>query len=911
MGIRGPGRYVLLSGAAALLVVGAAPPTLALPTGFQETVVFSGLDQPTAVRFSPDGRVFVAEKTGLIKVFDNLTDTTPAILIDLRTKVNSYWDRGLLGLALHPNFPTTPYLYVLYTYDYDPLDPAHPAPRYGDQCPDRDAQNNIIGPGATVDGCVVNGRLARFAVQPNNTIGSEQVLLENRWCQQGPTHSIGSIVFGDEGALYMSAGDGAHFDFEDWGQYGGTRPFVALPTPANPCNDLNTSRGTPTTKPGAEGGALRSQAVRTPGDNLSLDGSVLRLNPDTGAAWPTNPFIGGITLSDDPIVAYGLRNPFRIAHRPGTSEIWVGDVGWYKWEEIDRIRDPDDSVVENFGWPCIEGPVRPLGYNLPPPDDLTLCRALADSAATSAYYTFEHGVPLYSGDTCDTGSGSSITGLAFYTTGDYPAAYQGALFFADYSRNCVWVMTTPPGGDPSVASRTVFLGANANAQQVGSPTPVDLQIGPSGDLFVVDHAGGTIRRIRYNSGNSPPNAVISANPSSGPLPLTVQFDGSGSSDPDPGTTLSFAWDLDGDGQFDDATTAQTSRTYTIAGPVTVRLRVNDGDGGSTIASKAITAGNAPPTATIVTPTASATWRVGQSISFSGQGQDPEQGALGAASMSWNVILHHCLSGPGTCHDHSIQTYSGVASGSFTAPDHPYYSELEFVLTVMDGGGLNDTASVTLAPQAVFNTFQSSPTGASLSVVGFTAATTFTHGAIVGSTNSLVASSPQNIGGTNRYFTSWADGGGASRTFVQDTTARTYTANFASCVASETTCDGLDNDCDGTIDDLPAPARVQQLELDRTAFVWTSVAGASNYDIVRGGIQQLASSGLTAAVQLCLGSGMAGTTHAPDPTMPPIGKGFWYLVRANNCGVHGTWDSGAASQIAPRDAAINASPFACP
>ncbi|HZL93221.1 MAG TPA: RraA family protein, partial [Vicinamibacterales bacterium] len=73
--------------------------------------------------------------------------------------------------------------------------------------------------------------------------------------------------------------------------------------------------------------------------------------------------------------------------------------------------------------------------------------------------------------------------------------------------------------------------------------------------------------------------------------------------------------------------------------------------------------------------------------------------------------------------YSMRTGKGrVASGSFTAPDHPYYSELEFVLTVTDVGGLSDTASVVLAPQAVFNMFQSNPTGASLSVAGFTATT---------------------------------------------------------------------------------------------------------------------------------------------------------------------------------------------
>ena len=76
-----------------------------------------GLQQPTAFAFSPDGRVFVAEQSGLIKVFSDLDDTSATTFADLRTSVHNFWDRGLLGLALDPQFPTRPYVYVAYTYD--------------------------------------------------------------------------------------------------------------------------------------------------------------------------------------------------------------------------------------------------------------------------------------------------------------------------------------------------------------------------------------------------------------------------------------------------------------------------------------------------------------------------------------------------------------------------------------------------------------------------------------------------------------------------------------------------------------------------------------------------------------------------------------------------------------------------
>ncbi len=117
-----PGRQGFAVSVLALFAVAAPAPRLGaqtLPPGFRDSIVFSGLTQPTAIAFSPDGRVFVAEKSGLIKVFASLTATTPTLFADLSTNVYNYWDRGLLGLALDPGFPTKPYVYVLYTYDGD------------------------------------------------------------------------------------------------------------------------------------------------------------------------------------------------------------------------------------------------------------------------------------------------------------------------------------------------------------------------------------------------------------------------------------------------------------------------------------------------------------------------------------------------------------------------------------------------------------------------------------------------------------------------------------------------------------------------------------------------------------------------------------------------------------------------
>ena len=176
--------------------------------------------------------------------------------------------------------------------------------------------------------------------------GSENVLI-NDWCQQYPSHSIGSLGFGADGALYVSGGDGAGFNFADWGQDG---------NPLNPCGDPPGGVGATLSPPSAEGGALRSQDLRTTSDLTTLDGAILRVNPDTGLAMPNNPLVVD-GRKRPPDHRPRPRNPFRFTIRPGTSEVWLGDVGWNNWEEINRIADPL-GAVENFGWPCYEGTVR-------------------------------------------------------------------------------------------------------------------------------------------------------------------------------------------------------------------------------------------------------------------------------------------------------------------------------------------------------------------------------------------------------------------------------------------------------------------------------------------------------------------------------------------------------------------------
>jgi uncharacterized repeat protein (TIGR01451 family) len=736
---------LVLAALLVLLAVGGSGAS-ALPSGFQETTLpFTGLVNPSAIEFAADGRVFVAEKGGRIKVFNNLSDSSPDLFADLSTNVHNFWDRGMLGFALDPGFTTgRPYVYVLYTYDA-PIGGSPPT--WGDTCP--------TPPGATGDGCVVSARLSRLTASGNQMTGPEQVLI-NDWCQQYPSHSIGSLAFGADGALYVSGGDGASFNFADWGQDG---------SPLNPCGDPPGGVGATLTPPSAEGGALRSQDLRTTSDPTTLDGAILRVNPDTGQGMLDNPLAGSSNPNARRIIAHGLRNPFRLTIRPGTNEVWLGDVGWATWEEINRIADPLGSV-ENFGWPCYEGSGTQSGYDNA---NLTICETLyaLPGGVVAPYYAYNHSAKVVAGESCPTGS-SSTAGVAFYPNGPFPDAYDGALFFADYSRDCIWVMFAGGNGLPNASNRATFQAPAAN--------PVDLQVGPDGALYYADFDGGTIRRIAYGA-NQPPIASATASPTNGPAPLAVAFDGSGSSDPE-GGPLAYAWDLDGDGAFDDSTAVQPTRTYTQPRTYNARLRVTDTQNQSaTSAPVTISVGNTPPTASIVAPAAWTTWKVGELISFSGSATDPQQGTLPASALSWQLVLHHC---PSNCHQHLIQTWPAVASGSFNAPDHEYPSYLELRLTATDAGGLTDTKTLQLDPRTVALSFQSSPAGLQLVVGDSSSTAPFTRTVIEGSTNSISAPTPQTLGGTSYAWVSWSDGLAQSHNIVASAAAM-YTATYQAAV----------------------------------------------------------------------------------------------------------------------------------
>ncbi|HXR27451.1 MAG TPA: PQQ-dependent sugar dehydrogenase, partial [Candidatus Baltobacteraceae bacterium] len=539
-----------------------ATPTL--PAGFVDSTVFTGLTEPTKVRVASDGRVFVAEKSGLILEFQSLSDQNPpTVWADLSSEVDDYWDRGLLGFDLSPNFVTDHTFYVQYAYDHNPVAdlPGNPygAPSsWNDQCP--------APPGPTTDGCTILGRISRVTGVPSGTpLGpANETTLVQGWCQQYPSHSNDDLWVGPDGDLYSTAGDGASFSDFDYGQLGGS---AGSPTPVNPCGDPPAGVGTADSIPTAEGGSLRAQSVRRaegPGAAV-LNGALLRINPSTGYGVPGNPYYtGNGNNNQSRILAFGLRNPFRFTFQPGTGTIWIGDVGDVTWEEIDRLALPATASNDDFGWPCYEGPEVHPGW----PSGLNLCTSLSNEVAP--YFTYNHEDSVAAGDGCLTGS-SSISGMTFYSASTYPAKYKGALFFTDHSRDCIWAMLPGAGGQPDPTKIVPFA--------VGSVAPpscvtcaVDLETDPvSGDILYADFDAGQIHRISYGV----PMAVAHADATSGPVPLVVHFDGTDSTTSAP--PLTYAWTIPG-GSCDSLTSSTPTCTFSTVGSDHVTLKVTDANG---------------------------------------------------------------------------------------------------------------------------------------------------------------------------------------------------------------------------------------------------------------------------------------------------------------------------------------------
>ena len=419
-------------------------------------VVNSDLLFPTAVDWLPDGTMLIAEQGGIVKTASGgVVSQTP--FIDISDIVNGIRDRGLLDIAVHPDFANTPYVYLLFTYDPP------------------ETQDEPIGSLAGPDGKGNRaGRLMRVTADVNDNYltavaGSEVVLLGNNstWdnfnafanstedfdeppAGENPdgtylqdfinsdseSHTVGSLAFGVDGNLFVSIGDGASY------------------------NDVD----------------VRADRVQ---DIDSLSGKILRIDPITGQGLADNPFYSGDPTSiydEDPdsnrakVYQLGLRNPFRISVDPISGQLFVGDVGWTQWEEINAA-----GPGANFGWPFYEGgdgESLVLGAYAGTPEGIDFFSQ--NVVVESALYALNHQ---------QTGINAIVMGDV-YSGGLYGSDYIGDVFFNDLGQGIV---------------RNVSFDAQGNISDVsvfatGANFVVNVTQGPDGALYYVNLLDGVIGR---------------------------------------------------------------------------------------------------------------------------------------------------------------------------------------------------------------------------------------------------------------------------------------------------------------------------------------------------------------------------------------------------------------------------------
>lgn len=304
----------------ALIMLSLPAPSVAinLPSGFVEQIVISsGLSGPVGMAFLPDWRLLVvqqgdndngsADDDAKILLWANATLSTLVTM----PEVNTGGERGLLGIAVDPGFPTDPYIYVFYT---------------------NTSPQRIHIARYTVGGDLTDPSSANLTID-----GNTKVILLHDIPDDAGNHNGGTLRFGPDGKLYVSLGDDA-----------------------DRCDAQDLT-------------LLKGQILRIDVDGVDadFDATTDRALLDPG----DNPFSGDANLNRRLVWAYGLRNPFRFSIDPVSGRIYVGDVGAGTREEASEgsplAVGGGSSTADNFAWPYFEGTYVPPNPNCgitPPPN---------------------------------------------------------------------------------------------------------------------------------------------------------------------------------------------------------------------------------------------------------------------------------------------------------------------------------------------------------------------------------------------------------------------------------------------------------------------------------------------------------------------------------------------------------------
>ncbi len=293
-------RLLLL--ALILLFAGPAHAQLSVERAFPN-LTFSG---PIGLEHDPinEDRLYVVEQAGIVQMFTIDPDVASASeFIDIRDRISAGGEKGLLGLAFHPDYETNGYLFVNYST--------------------RNPHRSRVS------------RFSRSTADPDVADPtSELILLEID--QPFSNHNGGGLAFGPDGYLYASFGDGGSGgDPEENGEADSTLLGAIL--------RLDVDGGGTAPDCGEVGG-----------------------KPATNYTVPPNDIADGPGESCDEIYAWGLRNPWRFSFDRETGEGWIADVGQNQWEEINRMQDNGNYGWNMYeANACFDGPCDPEGLVFP------------------------------------------------------------------------------------------------------------------------------------------------------------------------------------------------------------------------------------------------------------------------------------------------------------------------------------------------------------------------------------------------------------------------------------------------------------------------------------------------------------------------------------------------------------------
>ncbi len=466
----------------------------------------------------------------------------------------------------------------------------------------------------------------------------------------------------------------------------------------------------------------------------NIYGKILRFRLD-GSIPADNPFYhtpGAVPY----IYAYGLRNPYRFTFLPN-GKAMIEDTGSSYWEELDTIQPGG-----NYGWDFYEGNCGSCGYINPA-------------------YAYGH-LP----------TDGAASAIAAYSGSTFPKQYDNVVFFGDYNRQDIEAVQFDPTYTTEI-SDTVF------DNSVG--TISDLAEGPDGNLYYVSIFDGTFTKITA-PGPFPPVAAASATPNAGLSSLNVQFSSAGSNDPY-GLPLTYSWDF-GDGSPVD-TSANPTHTYATNGTYTATLTVSNGTLTGT-ATTQVVVGNTPPSASITTPVANATYNGGDTINFSGTATDATDGTLPASDYTWQAdFIANGVAQPFYNSENPGPFYgpvSGVTSGSFQIPQdlsNVPSSFYRITLTAVDSLGLKTVVTRDIHPNTTSFSVSTNVPGAGYFVDGTWQTAPYSTPDVVGVQHVLIGGPAQRLNGVLYRFNGWSDGSALSDSFTNSASPGTYTANYDS------------------------------------------------------------------------------------------------------------------------------------